>query len=140
MKPQIIQTIRAFINSRPGLDPRDYDRDPTLYRADSRMIQKQRRDALAMLAAVEARDSITADQMLALQSHRFTIKADQGRVIADYTTGQFYPTEYRAGAARYLASLIWAYIREHCNGKTTDDIRKQARLMLGASIARKYFN
>ena len=142
MKPQIIEAIRAHILSRPNLDPRDYGRDAAAYRADQRTTLTDRAHALKLLAAVESRDSITAAMMLDpyRNTGRFTIKQDGQTIRADYCTGQYWATEYRAGAARYLANLLWDYLREQCNATTGDQIRKQARLMLGAPLARRFFN
>jgi hypothetical protein len=34
------------------------------------------------------------------------------RIRIDYTTGQYFPTEYRAAVARLCANALWDYIRE----------------------------
>ena len=35
-------------------------------------------------------------------------------VRIDYTTGQYFPTEYRKAAAAVLAAALWAHVREQC--------------------------
>jgi len=35
--------------------------------------------------------------------------------------------------------VIWAWLRENCDYKTGDDIRKAARRELGAGVARRWF-
>lgn len=47
---------------------------------------------------------------------------DWGAVKIEYTTGQYFPTEYRRAACAVLASALWAYARENMpkpNGKIT---------------------
>ena len=80
-----------------------------------------------MLAAVRWRDSITgADLIEAARGGRLTIEAtpnhggvvdcapEKGyRVRIDYCAGQYYPTEYRAGVCRALASALWNWQREN---------------------------
>jgi hypothetical protein len=34
-------------------------------------------------------------------------------VKVDYCTGQYFPTEYRAAVARFCASVLWDFVREH---------------------------
>jgi hypothetical protein len=60
-------------------------------------------DGTALLDAVAARDSLTADAMRAvlMGTGRLTLSTD-GRL--DYCTGQYFPTEYRKAAARALAA------------------------------------
>ena len=142
-KAQIIEVIRAYIVSRPNFDPCNYS-DATSYRADLRTATKDRAAALHLLAAIEARDTITAADMLdsAHNYGRFTIKTEGEKIRAEYITGQYYPTEYRAGIARYLSGIFWDYLREHATpaDATGHDIRKAAALALGKPIARRFFN
>ena len=68
-RTMILAALQAFINQRPGLDPRDYisgwndARGRAAYRSDSRRITRQLHDANAMLATVALRESITADDL-----------------------------------------------------------------------------
>lgn len=71
-------------------------------------------------------------------NNRATISNPQ-RVKINYVTGQYWPTEYRRAVCALMSSVIWAWLREDCNCKTGDDIRKAARRELGASIARRWF-
>ena len=120
-KQAIIAALRAFIEQRPGFDWHNYStaRD---YRQDQRRAQRQLHDARAMLRAVELSDSITADDILReAQSGRLTIRevepayiAKLGQYRVDYCTGQYWCTEFRAGACRLLASVLWTWKREKC--------------------------
>lgn len=143
-KTELLAALRGFIESRPGFDPHNYGSYRDL-RADQRMATRQLNDARAMLAYVDGRDSITADMLLVnLRGGRLTWDRSRGQL--DYITGQYYPTEYRAAAARVLASAIWDWIRDCCltvpvcTPGNADRIRAAARRELGRSIAARYFS
>lgn len=117
-KTQVVDALRAFINQRPGLEFGNYG-SVAGYRAELRQITRDRREALELLRAVEWRDSITAEDLIAASkgaySGRLTIeqRAD-GAVSVGYCTGQYFPTEYRKAACAVLASALWDHTREHC--------------------------
>lgn len=103
----ILAALDAFIRQRPGLDYRNYDR--ASYAAEVRSIGRDLQDARALLRAVELRPSITAAVLRdALSPGR--LSWDGKRL--DYTTGQYWPTEYRRAAAAVLASALWSYWRD----------------------------
>lgn len=135
----IIAALSAWINQRPGLDPRDYGPGP-YYRAESRRITQQKNDALAMLGAVSWRNITAEDFARAFNS------AFAGRLTWDgqrlrYCTGQYWSIEYRAAACAVLASALWAYWRADTEpGKSADCIRAKARQELGRGIASRWFN
>lgn len=121
-KQAIVTALHTWINQRPGMDPRNYDRAG--YLADLRKVQRQRRDAQTLLAAVELAN-INADALIAAFPRAFsgrltliTSSRDGKRLrredwFLDYTTGQYWCTEYRAAACAVLASALWEYAREH---------------------------
>jgi hypothetical protein len=136
-KPTLIDNIRAFINQRPGFDPRNYH-NAASYRADARRALRDRDDALDLLRYVDLRDGITVDRIAEqLRSGRLTL-TPAGQL--DYTTGQYFALEYRAAACRTLAGVIWAWLRDECGHNTGDAIRAAARRELGARLARRWFN
>lgn len=98
--------------------------------------------ARTMLRAVELRDSITAEMVLeasrSAYSGRLQFVERGGKVGVDYTTGQYFPTEYRNAACAVLASVLWHYWQAGC--KTGEEIRKRARAEFGPAIARTWFN
>lgn len=125
LKQAICYALATFIRSRPGFEYANYG-DAASYRADVRRAARQKRDAETMLAAVRWRDSITgADLIEAARGERLTIEATRVeypnqlptpygyRVRIDYCTGQYYPTEYRAGVCRVLANALWNWQREN---------------------------
>jgi len=108
-KAQIVSALYKWVNSRPGFDPNNYDRAG--YLSDSRMVQRQRKDALTLLRAIEWRDSITGDMLAG------AFRAFSGRLTWDgeklsYCAGQYYCTEYRAAACAVLASCLWGWVRD----------------------------
>lgn len=152
-RDQILSVLRAFINSRPGLDPRNYG-DVSTYRAESRAITKDRDHALTLLQYVTWTSIDAAALRAAFRdaySGRLSIGTDaKGRMCLDYCTGQYYPTEYRRAACAVLASAIWAYWRDHCmpeqygygEGKFRpgDYLRAKARAEFGRAITGRWFN
>lgn len=154
-RAELLQRLERFIAQRPGFSPANYG-DSASYRADARTATRQLNDARAMLAAISWRESsITADDIrAALRSGgRLTLR-DDGTL--DYCTGQYWPTEYRAGVCRVLATILWDYWRDNMpardgNGKIPgpnrfggamspgDYLRRTARAELGRTIADRWF-
>lgn len=171
LKTQICDALAAWIRQRPGLEPGNYD--AAGYRSDSRRISRDKRDAETLLAAVKWRDSITAEDLIEAAKHAFsgrltmeirkstTPSGPFQRVVIDYTTGQYWPTEYRAAAAAVLASALWAYTREkampskivssgqefypHAGGSKNlvsagEWLRSHFRKEFGSALQRRWFN
>lgn len=130
-KEQITDALRAFLRQRPGLEWANYGSTAS-YRADSRSITRDLRDALELLRAVELR-SIPAESMLGTHG-RLTV----GPRI-DWCTGQYWPVEYRAGVARYLAGLLWDHWRDRCGCSTVEKIRAEASRSLSRAVVARFF-
>lgn len=153
-RADLLQRLERFIAQRPGFDFANYG-DSASYRADARTATRQLNDARAMLAAISWRESITADTIrAALRSGGRLTLQDNGTLY--YCAGQYWPTEYRAGACRVLAAVLWDYWRDDMpdrdeNGRIAgpnrfgsamspgDYLRRVARAELGASIAGRWF-
>lgn len=134
----ILDALRAFIDSRPGFDPRNYG-DAKSYRADTSRAQRDRRDAHALLGAVyravSGTDDAGRDRLLCYlrEGLRGRLELhDDGRL--EYAAGQYYPTEYRAAACRALADTLWL----HWWAPGTS-ARAKARSVFGAGIQRRWF-
>ena len=139
----ILSALRAWIEQRPGLDPRNYDYSG--YRSDSRLITQQKADALELLLAVERRDSLD------LETLRGAFRAFSGRLTwdgskLDYCTGQYWPTEYRAAACAVLRSALWDYWRadilalpEDPKMTVRERLLRNARLALSTGVYRRWF-
>ena len=139
MKQSIIDTLNKWINQRPGLEFGNYG-GVSSYRAELRSIGKDLQHARAMVNYVAWHDSITAEMILSAADNggRLSLTTDGDKVTINYVTGQYWPTEYRRAVCSLMSSVIWHWLRENCEYKTGDDIRKAARRELGASIARRW--
>jgi len=145
-KQQIICALYTFIGQRPGLEYGNYG-EPVSYRAEVRAIGKDLTQARQLLRYVELRASITADDIIDASkraySGRLTITAsDDGKVLIDYCTGQYWPTEYRKAACAVLAQAIWAWYRENISdtAKPGDYLRASFRREFGRGMAARWFN
>ena len=139
-KSTIVAALRKWIAQRPGLEFGNYG-DVSSYRAEMRSIGKDLQHARAMVNYVAWHDSITADMILSAADNggRLTLTVNGDKVRIDYVVGQYWPTEYRRAVCALMSSVIWAWLRENCEYKTGDDIRKAARRELGQSIANRWF-
>jgi hypothetical protein len=143
-KTALLQALRTWINQRPGLDPRDYDR--ASYRSESRQITQDRSDAIEILGAVALRSYVTADHILQAAQHAFSgrltiTETAPGKFKVDYCTGQYWPTEYRKAAAAVLASAYWhAYSTELPPLYDGNQMRDFFRGEFGPAIQGRWFN
>lgn len=139
-KTKMIDLLRAHINQSPDLDSRDYDSRDSL-RSDYLCIARDGRDARLLLAFVALRDNIGAAELVAATrafSGRLQFVTRDGEPAIEYTTGQYWPTEYRAAACAVLASALWhsACADGH---DTCEAVSKWARQELGRGIASRWF-
>jgi hypothetical protein len=163
MKPDkqtIIALLRTWIRQRPGLKFENYGQIAP-YRAELRQIAKDKRDAETLLRAVEWRDSITADDLIAAfpraYSGRLSLEQRGGKWELEYCTGQYWPTEYRKAAAAVLSAALWDRARadmpapdaptlrgnrgDTYGGESAGDwIRNYFRREFGRSIQSRWFN
>jgi hypothetical protein len=145
-KEQMIEAMYKFINQRSGIDFRNYDtgdykRTREAFNSDYRPMMRHGKQARMMLRAVELRDGITAERLKEASraySGRLQFMERDGGVAIEYTTGQYFPTEYRSAACAVLAQCLWDYWRPDC--KTGDEIRKQAAREFGRVIAATWFH
>lgn len=140
-KPAILQALRAFVAKRPGFDPANYGFDAagrSAYRADSRRVTRDMNHALDLLRAIEWRDSIGAADILdmARGGRLDLVRRADGSYRVDYTTGQYWCTEYRAAVCGLAASVLWRRFSALSGVQTGDDVRRVARRELGRSLAR----
>lgn len=126
LKANILETLRVFIRSRPGVDPRNYfdPSDPwnhqgrAAYSSERRSIRRDLKEAETLLKAVERSHGLTGKNLIDAASMAFSGRlniqpVDGDKVRIHYTTGQYYPTEYRRAVASVAASALWDYVREH---------------------------
>ena len=115
--------MEVWINKRPGLDFRDYGQLAP-YRAEIRSIAKDKKRALLALAAVrrvrEHDAALLADSFKGAFSGRLEwvptgtpdVRGNAGPGRLEYTTGQYWPTEYRKAAASVLEAYDAALSRK----------------------------
>lgn len=139
-KQTIIDALNRWIAQRPGLEFSNYG-NVSSYRAEMRSIGRDLQHARAMVNYVAWHDSITAEMIMSAADNggRLTLTVNGDKVRIDYVTGQYWPTEYRRAVCQLMSSVIWYWLRENCEYKTGDDIRKAARRELGQSIANRWF-
>lgn len=142
---QTTTLLTQFVNQRPGLDFANYG-DVKPYRAEMREITADRNDFFELYALASNRLGTDFNELLtsALESSSGRLTLKDG--VLEYTTGQYFPTEYRPAACRVLANLIWA---DYANEKNTDEspvyadgheIRKAIKRNVSRRVAKNYFN
>lgn len=126
--------LLAFVWQRPGMEPGNYAsfRD---YRRESRQVSQDLRDVRALVGM--ARCLIPAYILTAPTTSRLSWNAARGRW--EYTTGQYFATEYRRAAARILVNRIVADWMTRHPGVTWPQAREWARVAFGRRIAARYF-
>lgn len=134
-REHLLTAMRAVIESRPGFEWQNYAGAPQAYREDYSVAHRHLRDGRELLRAVE-HSGMPAEILLDNLRHRLTWNAERGGL--EYCTGQYYPTEYRGAACRALADSLWDYYRD--SGSTGDSLRRTMRSVLGARLARRWFN
>lgn len=147
-KEQLLEALYAWVRQRPGLDYGNYG-DVSRYRAELRQIQKDLDHARILLSAV-SRSSITGEELLKAFS-AFSGRMEWRNGQLDYTTGQYWPTEYRKVVCAIAAQALWHYKREYCmpapdeqwhyNGLSAGDFLRQSfRKEFGNGIQTRWFN
>lgn len=134
LKDTLTGALRDFIESRPGFDWANYVGAPDAYRADYAKSYRDLRDARELLRAVEL-SSLPGELLLDALSDARRLTWDGQRL--EYTTGQYYPTEYRAAACRALCEALWAHYRDA--GNSGEALRRTIRNVLGARLTRRWF-
>lgn len=137
-KPTIINIIRRFISQRSGLNWRDYVSGGSdtagreALRADYTRILKHGRDARALLGAVE-RSSITAESITGHLTDGGRLSLVGNRL--DYTTGQYFATEYRGAVCSLLSSMLIIHYGEG----SIKHARRWASRNVGRGVAARWF-
>lgn len=154
-RDRIMAALATWIRQRPGLDFANYG-SVAAYRAESRSVTRDLRDAETLLAAVRRRSGIDADALKAAFRGAYSgrLSWDGERGALSYCTGQYWPTEYRRAACAVLASALWAWAREYAMPRAArggdghdyhdgppagDWLRRHFRCEFGPRIARRWF-
>lgn len=139
-----LAALRELVESRPGIAWADYatsNRAESLraYRVDRRAVARDLADARAMLAYfARAYGSVRPESFTDATSRVTFHECGKGDLRAEYTAGQNWPTEYRAGVCAVLARALWDYFRDG-NTWDRDAIVGMARNTFGPGIAARWF-
>lgn len=104
---EIFQELDKWIRKNPGLDPRDYGADANgrmAYREEALNIRhdaRRARKALREARLMKPRADVLLDSFRAFSGR---LEWKDGRL--SYTTGQYWPTEYRKAAASVLEQYV----------------------------------
>jgi hypothetical protein len=135
-RDQILDALDAFAATRPRLEFGNYG-NHSAYRQEVRGITRDLHHARILLAAVR-RSSITGAQL---------VEAFRGKRLQwngaglNYTTGQYYPVEYRPAVCSVAVSALWAHYAADTSGDNLGDkIRATARRALPRAISNRWFS
>ncbi len=131
-KEKMTDALSVFIRQRAGLEFGNYG-DLKSYRQEQRSITKDRHQAEELLRFIINSPSITAERLSS--SGRLEWKGDR----FEYTTGQYFPTEYRRAVCSHLSSVVWNWLREECNCETREKIQASAKRNFSRAVAQRWF-
>jgi len=156
----MVEKLNAFVNQKPGLDANDYN-DSQSYNHTVREITKDRNDYYELLSLFLTRwegnaNVVLTAHLIESDGRLRLIKGRSSLSILEYTTGQYFPTEYRKAANRVLVTLIWQSFRDEriANGnaktgvtlsgqpvyKDGHEIRKAIAARVSIRVMKLYFN
>jgi hypothetical protein len=113
---ELVATLRNFITARPGFCGANYAGYARGYYRDAKKATRDRAAALEKLNELEAAAwNATPAKLQAMLTAgntrgwgRLTLGNSGGGYSAEYTTGQYYPTEYRAAALNWIKGALYA--------------------------------
>jgi len=142
-RQEILDALLIHINKRTGMDIRDYASDwgdvdgVKCFRSEYRSVVRDGQDARTLLSYVWRHHYSISTELLirnATNGERLEYKNHS----FSYCVGQYWPTEYRSAACRYLRNCIVQGFR--ADGKSYDEIKKLIRNELGRGIVNRWFN
>jgi len=140
-KQAYINALAAFIAQRSGITRHDYASEEGL-QGDYRPMIRHGNYARCMLRIVELTESITVNDLIEASNRAFSGRLQfiqrGNKIGVDYTTGQYFPTEYRRATCAVLSYVL---IQDWRNkGIPREGIQKHAREVFGRGIANEWFN
>jgi len=144
-KSEIVTMLIDWVNQKPGLSFADYGNDGrSAFFQDQRNILQAKKDFFVMLKVVNRNDDIKAEDIIngfSAYSGRLKVKQNSdNKFYLDYTTGQYFPTEYRAVSCAILARVLWNYFKTDYESNEGEKIREMFKNMFGVSIQKRWFN
>lgn len=147
-----IELLTDFVNQRPKLNFAHYG-DYKYYNQDARKITKDLQDYRELLALAISRIDNLDDKLsynLEKSNGRLTLRRVDQHIAISYTTGQYFPTEYRPAANRIIAQLIFNDYRDEKKDsakggfedvyKDGNEIRKAIKRRVSRRVFNNYFN
>lgn len=138
-KDDILDDLLRFVNRRTGMDIRNYadswaDKDGvSAFRSEYREILRDGRDARELIRA--CRYLVPVE--ILLQQGRTNDRLTYTHRGWDYCVGQYWCTEYRAAACRYLRRCYRDALMSQ--GMTWEQVKQRAKRELGMGIVRRWF-
>lgn len=101
--PLTLELAAAYAAQNPGFEGANYAGAPAAYRSDSRRATQGLHAVERALSIAHAVHVTDADMLEASRGERFEIIGDAvGGYRCEYTTGQYFPVEYRWQVARVI--------------------------------------
>ena len=148
-----LSIVAAFVKERPNFCAGNYD-SAAGYSADRRRAANQKGDALAALGSADNaarhldRAGILSAEVLAAAiaagnstgSGRFQLLGTSDGFRAEYVCGQYWPTEYRNGAARWAKAFAreLADVQARAQTDLIEQLKGQGMTAKGAALAAEY--
>jgi len=139
-KNTILEALFRFVAQRPGLEYGNY-KDRTAYRSEMRRITQDRHDAETLLRKVESSSMPAGTLKEAFRAYSGRLSWDGEKL--DYTTGQYFPTEYRKAVCSVASESLWEYYGSdipYTEENRGDKVRAIFRRMFPRRIAKRWFN
>jgi hypothetical protein len=151
VKRLILAALEQFAEQRPGIESGNYG-SPADYRREARAVTQDLAHARTLLAAAD-QSSVTAEYLTAagyggrldirpvLNTTYYGLAPEPLRYDVQYTTGQYFATEYRKAVCNVLARALWdyRYRRASTLGCTRGSMYAHFRREFGRAIADRYF-
>ena len=117
-KAQLIEELYRFARRRPGLDWRNYysswqdTSGRQAYASEVRAISRDFGDARQLIRAIDLRDGITAQDILAGLKRHYSARLswDAETESLHYCPGQYWPTEYRKAVCAVCSGILWTWV------------------------------
>lgn len=109
-KTIMLDKLTDFVSQRPGLEFANYG-NASAYRSELRKITRYYAPCLFLIAKAYQCELVSAEDIAETARRTFSgrLEWNEARQDWDYTTGQYWPTEYRAAAWALLSKLLPVY-------------------------------
>lgn len=136
----MLAALRKFINQRSGIEWGNYGGSREAFMGDYRPMLKHGAQARKLLNEVERTAEISEKDLIDASraySGRLQFTETPEGVRVDYTTGQYFPTEYRNAACAVLSRALWdCWVKELASAV---EVQRRARRYFGRAIAKTWF-